>query len=102
MKFMIGMMLLALTLNSVADSRVDHVTDAERLALTELIRQLDATLTLIEQAEHNQSADTRFPLDYDQLRSDIGLIRDGVSRHLAKPVRSPRRVPLLDGEYSHR
>lgn len=102
MKFFIAILWVLLSCLSYGDSRIDHVTDAERLALTEFIRQLDATLALIEQAEHNQSADTRFPMDYNQLRADIGLIREGVFRHLAKPVRSPRPVPMLNGDYSHR
>jgi len=84
------------------DAQVDHVTDAERLALIKIIQQLDSTFPLIEQAEHNQSSDTRFPMNYGHLKSDIQLIRDGVNRHLSKPVRTPRRIPPVDGEYSHR
>lgn len=101
MKHLIAAMLLLFGTFSYADARIDHVTDAERLALTEFIRQLDASLSLIDQAEHNQSSDTRFPLDYSQLRKEIGMIREGVYRHLTKPIRSPRSVPLLQGEYSY-
>lgn len=85
----------------VASAEHDHVTEAERAALIRLIHVLDSARPLIDQAEHNQVADTRFPLDYQQLRHDIRLIREGVKRHISKPARSPRRLPPLNGEYTY-
>ena len=49
------LLLLSLSLIVIADDApVDHVTDAEKLALLKIIQQLDATFPLIEQAEHKK------------------------------------------------
>lgn len=94
--------ILLLLITSLAHAEFDHVSEAERAALIRLIHVLDSTRPLIDQAEHNQVSDTRFPLDYDQLRHDLELIRDGLNRHIAKPTRTPRRLPPLQGEYTYR
>lgn len=94
--------VLLLSAPMLAFAGFDHVTDAERAALIRLIHVLDSAKPLIDQAEHNQVSDTRFPLDYTQLREDIELIREGISRHISKPARSPRRLPPLQGEYTYR
>lgn len=96
------LLVLLLSVPALAHAEFDHVTDAERAALIRLIHVLDSARPLIDQAEHNQVSDTRFPLDYTQLREDIELIRDGISRHISKPARSPRRLPPLQGEYTYR
>lgn len=95
-------LIVLLASPALAQAEFDHVSDAERAALIRLIHVLDSTRPLLDQAEHNQVTDTRFPLDYRQLRRDIELIREGLSRHISKPSRSPRRLPTLEGEYSHR
>jgi len=79
----------------------DHLTEAERAALIRLVHLLDSTRPLLDQAEHNQAADTRFPVDYEQLRADLTAVREGLKRHLSRPARSPRKITPLSGDYSH-
>ena len=80
----------------------DHLTEAERASLIRLVHLLDSTRPLLDQAEHNQEADTRFPVDYEQLRTDISAMREGLKRHLSRPARSPRKITPISGDYSHR
>ena len=79
----------------------DYVTEAERQALTQLVAEMRQLEALIDQAEHNRAAHTRFPLNYRALREDWRAVQAAIVRHLEKPSRVPRRLPPLKADYTH-
>lgn len=100
------MKYLALTLmiflSAASSAGVDHMTDQERLALEKVLVYLKDVQGLVSKASSVSAIDTRFPLNYQALNSDISEIRDALERHLRAPSRSPRKIKNLQSEYISR
>jgi len=73
--------------------------DAEREALANIIRELNALEPLIKQAQANAEQDVRIRFRYDWLRQDLRQIRGGIQSHIDSPRAQPRSFPPLRGDY---
>ncbi|WP_339616287.1 RAQPRD family integrative conjugative element protein [uncultured Gilvimarinus sp.] len=97
MKYLVITLLLIASASATAGA--DHVTDQERLALEKVLVYLKDAQGLVSKANSVSAIDTRFPLNYHALNTDISEIRDALERHLQAPSRSPRKVKNLQSEY---
>lgn len=89
-----GLMIgLALTPVAYADP------DAEREALARIVHELEAVESLITKAQAQAVNDTRVQFQYDWLRSDVTLMKDGIQSHIDAPRAQPRAFPPLRGDY---
>lgn len=75
------------------------VTDRERFALQQLHSELTSIREIIKAAEHNSNKKGRYLVDYDQLRRDLGQVRQGVEDILNSRRREPRSLPPIEGDY---
>ena len=96
-----GMVVLFIQLFLISSSfaHSDSVTESEKVILNEMLRSLNALLTMADNAEFSRHADLRFPLNYDALREDLKIVRDGIERHMEIPGRSPRKLQDIKGDY---
>ena len=90
----IGLILgLAMTPALYAD------TDAEREALARIVHELHAIESLITKAQTEADNDARVRFQYDWLRQDVNLMKDGIQAHIDAPRAQPRAFPPLRGDY---
>ena len=75
------------------------VTDGERLALQRLHSELTSIQEIIKEAEQNSNDQGRYLVDYDQLRHDLGQVRQGIEDILNSRRREPRSLPPIEGDY---
>ena len=75
------------------------VTDRERLALQRLHSELTSIQEIIKAAEQNSNDQGRYLVDYDQLRRDLGQVRQGIEDILNSRRREPRSLPPIEGDY---
>ena len=73
--------------------------DAERDALTRIIHELQAVESLITKAQSQADNDARVRFQYDWLRHDVNLMKDGIQAHIDSPRAQPRSFPPLRGDY---
>ena len=73
--------------------------DAEREALTRIVHELQAVESLITQAQAQADNDARVRFQYDWLRHDVNLMKDGIQAHIDAPRAQPRAFPPLRGDY---
>lgn len=73
--------------------------DAEREALTRIVHELRAVESLITQAQSQADNDARVRFQYDWLRHDVNLMKDGIQAHIDSPRAQPRSFPPLRGDY---
>jgi RAQPRD family integrative conjugative element protein len=73
--------------------------DAERDALTRIIHELQAVESLITKAQSQADNDARVRFQYDWLRHDVNLMKDGIQAHIDAPRAQPRSFPPLRGDY---
>ena len=73
--------------------------DAEREVLARISHELEATESLIAEAESQANPDVRIRFQYDWLRQDIERIRLGIQEHINAPRAEPRSFPPLRGDY---
>lgn len=73
--------------------------DAERDALTRIIHELQAVESLITKAQSQADNDARVRFQYDWLRHDMNLMKDGIQAHIDAPRAQPRSFPPLRGDY---
>ncbi|WP_049722452.1 RAQPRD family integrative conjugative element protein [Gilvimarinus polysaccharolyticus] len=97
MKYLVLTLMICISATSAAG--VDHVTDQERLALEKVLVYLKDAQGLVAKANSVSAIDTRFPLNYPALSTDMSEIRDALERHLKAPSRSPRKVKHLQSDY---
>jgi RAQPRD family integrative conjugative element protein len=89
-----GLMIgLALTPGVYADP------DAEREALARIVHELQTVESLISKAQAQADNDVRVRFQYDWLRSDVTLMKDGIQSHIDAPRAQPRAFPPLRGDY---
>lgn len=89
-----GLMIgLALTQVVYADR------DAERKALARIVHELQAVESLITKAQAQADNDVRVRFQYDWLRSDVALMKNGIQSHIDVPRAQPRAFPPLRGDY---
>ena len=90
----IGLILgLAMTPALYAD------TDAEREALARIVHELHAIESLITKAQTEADNDARVRFQYDWLRHDMAMLKDGIQAHIDAPRAQPRSFPPLRGDY---
>ena len=75
------------------------VTDGERLALQRLHSELTSIQEIIKAAEQNSNDQGRYLVDYDQLRHDLGQVRQGIEDILNSRRREPRSLSPIEGDY---
>ena len=73
--------------------------DAEREALTRIVHELQAVESLITQAQAQADNDARVRFQYDWLRRDMDMLKDGIQAHIDAPRAQPRSFPPLRGDY---
>jgi len=77
--------------------------DAEREALARIVHELQTVESLITKAQAQAQAqsdhDVRVRFQYDWLRSDVTLMKDGIQSHIDAPRAQPRAFPPLRGDY---
>ena len=73
--------------------------DAEREALTRIVHELRAVESLITQAQAQADNDARVRFQYDWLRHDMDMLKDGIQAHIDSPRAQPRSFPPLRGDY---
>lgn len=73
--------------------------DAEREVLSNIIHELQAVESLIDNAQAQRQEDTRIRFQYQWLREDLELVRNGIQSHLNAPRAQPRTFPPLRGDY---
>ena len=73
--------------------------DAEREALARIVHELQAVESLITKAQVQADNDVRVRFQYDWLRSDVTLMKDGIQSHIDAPRAQPRAFPPLRGDY---
>ena len=73
--------------------------DAEREALTRIVHELRAVESLITQAQTQADNDARIRFQYDWLRHDMDMLKDGIQAHIDAPRAQPRSFPPLRGDY---
>jgi RAQPRD family integrative conjugative element protein len=73
--------------------------DAEREALTRIVHELQAVESLITQAQTQADNDARIRFQYDWLRHDMDMLKDGIQAHIDAPRAQPRSFPPLRGDY---
>lgn len=73
--------------------------DAERDALTRIVHELQAVESLITKAQSQADNDARVRFQYDWLRQDVNLLKDGIQAHIDAPRAQPRSFPPLRGDY---
>ncbi len=98
-RLILGLLLSMSALSSIRAFSADYLSQPERLALEQVLRDLTVVQSLIDVARQQRNSHTRFPLDYTALTQDLSLIIHGLERHLSAPVRSPRPIEPIDGEY---
>jgi|TARA_R110000850_G_scaffold97031_5_gene202729 RAQPRD family integrative conjugative element protein len=97
MKYLV--LTLLLLISGATSAGVDHVTDQERLALEKVLVYLKDAQGLVLKANSVSAIDTRFPLNYQALNTDLAEIREALERHLRAPSRSPRKMKTLESDY---
>ncbi len=73
--------------------------DAEREALRRIIHELQAVGSLITKAQSQADNDARVRFQYDWLRHDMEMLKDGIQAHIDAPRAQPRSFPPLRGDY---
>ncbi len=73
--------------------------DAERDALTRIVHELQAVESLITKAQSQADNDARVRFQYDWLRHDMAMLKDGIQAHIDAPRAQPRSFPPLRGDY---
>ena len=73
--------------------------DAERDALTRIVHELQAVESLITKAQSQADNDARVRFQYDWLRNDMDMLKDGIQAHIDAPRAQPRSFPPLRGDY---
>ena len=74
-------------------------TDAEREALTRIVHELQLIDSLITKAQAQADNDARVRFQYDWLRQDMDMLKDGIQAHIDAPRAQPRSFPPLRGDY---
>jgi RAQPRD family integrative conjugative element protein len=95
LKIYFTVLLISLSSSALADS------DGERVALANIIHELDALKPLITEAKSQANPDSRIQFQYDWLALDIQRISAGIEEHLTAPRTQPRSFPPLKGDYRH-
>jgi len=75
--------------------------DGERVALAQIIHELDALKPLITEAKAQSNPDSRIQFQYDWLALDIQRMKSGIEEHIIAPRTQPRSFPPLKGDYRH-
>jgi RAQPRD family integrative conjugative element protein len=73
--------------------------DAEREALTRIVHELQAVESLITKAQSQADNDARVRFQYDWLRHDMDMLKNGIQEHIDAPRAQPRSFPPLRGDY---
>ena len=73
--------------------------DAEREALTRIVHELQAVESLITKAQAQADNDARVRFQYDWLRHDMDMLKDGIQAHIDAPRAQPRSFQPLRGDY---
>ncbi|MEX2257291.1 MAG: RAQPRD family integrative conjugative element protein [Woeseia sp.] len=94
-----AILLLAITLISLAPPLAVADTDAERAALAKVLHEIEMLQALITEAEAAADPDARIRFQYSWLRADLATIRQGIDAHLQAPRQEPRTWPVLRGDY---
>ena len=73
--------------------------DGEREVLARIAHELEATESLIAEAESQANPEARIRFQYDWLRQDLERIRLGIQEYIDAPRAEPRTFPPLRGDY---
>ncbi len=73
--------------------------DAEREALTRIVHELQGVESLITKAQAQADNDARVRFQYDWLRHDMDMLKNGIQAHIDAPRAQPRSFPPLRGDY---
>jgi len=92
-QLIVGLLSLLLIATSHA------TTDQERSALQRLHDELLTISTIIVEAEQNSNKSNRNLVDYNQLRSDLKSIQQGVDDILYSRRRESHSLPPIKGDY---
>lgn len=82
---------------SAATMQADR--DAERIALSRLVAELERLEPLIARAENERDVHDRVRFRYDWLRRDLKEVKSGVEAFLNDAEFTPRTFEPLQGEY---
>ena len=74
-------------------------TDAERAALMQLVDEIEGLAAIIDRAEKAANPTSRIQFQYDWLRRDLKLVRQGIEAHFETPNSEPRQFEPLQGDY---
>ncbi|MDE0644729.1 MAG: RAQPRD family integrative conjugative element protein [Gammaproteobacteria bacterium] len=77
----------------------DSDSDAERAALIQLVDEINGLSKLIDRAEQAANPTARIQFQYDWLRRDLKLVRQGIEAHFETPSSEPREFEPLHGDY---
>jgi len=77
----------------------DSDSDTERAALIQLVDEIEDLSKLIDHAEQAANPTARIQFQYDWLRRDLKLVRQGIESHFETPSSEPREFEPLHGDY---
>ncbi len=75
------------------------VTDQERATLQRLSTELESLGLIIDQTQRAAIKTDRQQVHYQNLRSDLNRIKQGIKAVVNSPRREPRTLPPIKGEY---
>ena len=78
---------------------IDSDSDAERATLSQLVDEINGLSKLIDRAEQAANPTARIQFQYDWLRRDLKLVRQGIETHFETPSSEPREFEPLQGDY---
>ena len=73
---------------------------AEAQALTRLVKQLEASKALLDQAKSNRNPNKRLQFDYEELSKNIKEMQIGINSFLNKPL-EPRTFKEIRNSFSN-
>ena len=78
---------------------IDSDSDTERAALSQLVDEINGLSKLIDRAEQAANPTARIQFQYNWLRRDLKLVRQGIEAHFETPSSEPREFEPLQGDY---
>lgn len=89
--------IFLLTLNSA--TFVSATQEQEQAALWQVLNEIEFLHTVVNRAANKQDERARYQFDYPALRRDLRLIKTGITEHLNRVQREPRKLPAIAGDY---
>lgn len=78
---------------------VNAITDSERTTLLRASNEIDFVISIVEEAQQSINENDRRTINYQKLKEELQIIKQGIHDAIDEPRREPRSLPPIEGDY---